>query len=72
MSKCSSHTSQFAKGKDRDRENEETPAVGENQAQGHLRRLKVNRSMGPDEICMWVLGELADEVSKPLTTVFEN
>lgn len=68
MSKCSSHTTQAAKGKGRDRENEETSAIGD-QVQGNL---KVTRSMGPDEMFMWVLRGVSDEVSKPLATIFEK
>jgi len=28
--------------------------------------------MGPDEVCLWVLKEQADEVAKPLSTIFEK
>ncbi|GAB0175757.1 mitochondrial enolase superfamily member 1 [Grus japonensis] len=48
--KCSSHTAQVAEGKDRDWENEEPPTVGEDQVQDCLRNLKVQKSMGPDEM----------------------
>ncbi|PKU42641.1 rna-directed dna polymerase from mobile element jockey-like [Limosa lapponica baueri] len=61
-SKCSSHTAQVKEGKDRDWENEEPPTEGEDQIQEHLRKLKVHKSMGPDEIHPRVLGELVDEV----------
>jgi len=49
-SKCSSHTAQVAEGKGTDWENEEPPAVGEDQVRDCLRNLKVHRSMGPDEM----------------------
>ncbi|GAB0183487.1 cAMP-dependent protein kinase inhibitor alpha [Grus japonensis] len=49
-SKCSSHTTQVAEGKSRDWENEEPPTVGEDQFPEHLRKLKVHKSMGPDEM----------------------
>ncbi|KFM01516.1 RNA-directed DNA polymerase from mobile element jockey, partial [Aptenodytes forsteri] len=38
----------------------------------HLRNLKVHKSMGPYEIHLQVLKELADEVAKPLSIVFEK
>ncbi|PKU32364.1 rna-directed dna polymerase from mobile element jockey-like [Limosa lapponica baueri] len=38
--KCSSHTAQVAEGKGRDWENEESPTVGEDRVQDHLRNLK--------------------------------
>ncbi|KFW61660.1 RNA-directed DNA polymerase from mobile element jockey, partial [Pygoscelis adeliae] len=38
----------------------------------HLRHLKVHKSMGPNEIHPWVLKDLADEVAKPLSIIFER
>ncbi|PKU41022.1 rna-directed dna polymerase from mobile element jockey-like [Limosa lapponica baueri] len=60
-SKCSSHSTQVAKQKGRDWENEDPPSVGEDQVRDHLGNMKVYKFMGLGEIPLRVLRGLVDE-----------
>ncbi|KFP77181.1 hypothetical protein N311_01864, partial [Apaloderma vittatum] len=55
-----------------DWENKDPLAVREDQIRDHLMNLKVHSSLGPDEIHPCLLRELANEVAKSLSIIFEK
>jgi len=59
--KGSSHTAQVAESKGKNREKEDLLTVNEDEVQGHLKNLKVHKSMGLMEIHPEVLRKLADK-----------
>jgi len=71
-SKGSSHTTQVADSNGKNMENVGLPTVSEDQVWEHLKNLMVHRSMELDEIHLWVLRELVDEDTKPLSIIFER
>lgn len=70
--KGSSCSTWFAEGKYKNWKKEDLPVVSEDQAQDHLKDVKVSKSMGPDKIDPQVPRELADKVAKPLSIVLER
>ncbi|KAM9582173.1 uncharacterized protein ACIB01_001592 isoform 1-T2 [Guaruba guarouba] len=71
-SKYSSHAVQVTEGKGRDWKDEELHSVGEDQVQDHLKKLKVHKTMEPDEMHPQVRREVVAVVAKPLSIVFEK
>lgn len=67
--KCSSHNTWEDKG--RHSETDELTIV-EDQVWDYLRDLKLHKSIGPVKIHLQVLRELAEEVTKPFSIMFEK
>ena len=67
-----SHSTQAAESNGKNWEKEDVHAGSEDQFWDHLKYLKVHKSMGPNDIHPWVLRDMADEVAKPLSIIFER
>ncbi|GAB0207891.1 mitochondrial enolase superfamily member 1 [Grus japonensis] len=57
---------------DRDREQNKPPIIQEEAVNDLLRHLDTHKSMGPDRIHLRVLRELAEELAKPLSIIYQQ
>ncbi|KAF1503200.1 hypothetical protein FQV18_0001221, partial [Eudyptula minor novaehollandiae] len=66
------HSTQSTELEDRDSEQETPPIIQEEAVNDLLRHLDAHKSMGPDGIHPRVLRELAEELTKPLSIIYQQ
>lgn len=70
IGKLYSHTSSTDRQQDVDKESKVLSTANKGEVHHHLRNLNVHNSMGPDEMHLSALRDLADIVAKLLSMIF--